>query len=428
MNAAIKIAQWVEKKPIILIRFDQRTSEGLYRSLRGFEHLTIVKPHADFDFFKMPTICLVEVIFARKTSCYLGTAFHKMAISTLDSRLTIKKLRELRLDSLKSLTKLIKKSWKKSEIDSNIPSKGDIASFTPKLSAHVIKILAADPENHFALETAFSQLPGLKEVTNNHWAQKNAIQTAIAAFGIKGSPIAHQRSLKPGTSSSLEQYLYEDNVVHADASELPGYELISKDVTGRAVFKDGDERLIVYTANKLPLERMLGVDLIYINETRGNIVMIQYKMLEEKEQNDGKRDWLFRPDEQFYDEISRMRLLDFVDSLDDYRLNRNPFFFKFVKRKIEKNSHQSFLVSLDHLKQILSSPKNKGPRGGIRVSYETLDGTYLREADMISLIRSGYIGTHKAETRELAAIIQKVAQGERALVLAWQQKIQEMEQ
>ena len=234
--------------------------------------------------------------------------------------------------------------------------------------------------------------------------------------------------LKRGASSGLGligSCLYEDNVVHADASRLPGFDAISSDVTGRAVFQKHDERLVVYTANKLPLEKVLGVDLIYINETRGNIVMLQYKMLEESKQDTDSRDWLFRPDQQLRTEMARMRLPVFHGDLSDYRLSCNPFFFKFVKRKVVDDSHQSFIVSLDHLKNILAASKAKGPKGGIRLSYESLDGTYLRESDMLGLIRSGYIGTHKAETAALATIIQEVARGDKAIVLAWQQKIQE---
>jgi len=253
----------------------------------------------------------------------------------------------------------------------------------------------------------------------------------MAAFGIRGNAIPDQVVLKRGASSGLGligAHLYEDNVVHSDASQLPGFDAISADVTGRAVFQKRDERLVIYTANKLPLEQMLGVDLIYINETRGNIVMLQYKMLEEDKQNNDNRDWLFRPDQQLRDEITRMRLPAFAGSLSDYRLSRNPFFFKFVKRKIVDDTHQSFLVSLDHLNQILAAPEAKGPKGGVRLSYEALDGTYLREADMLGLIRSGYIGTHKTETTALATIIQEAAKGNKAVVLAWQQKIQEAAQ
>jgi hypothetical protein len=111
--------------------------------------------------------------------------------------------------------------------------------------------------------------------------------------------------------------------------------------------------------------------------------------VEECKQNGEIRDWLFRPDKQLREEISRMQLPAFQRTITDYRLNHHPFFFKFVKRKIVDDSHQSFLVALDHLNQILTSPEARGPKDGIRLSYEALDGTYLREADMISLIRSG---------------------------------------
>ena len=182
-----------------------------------------------------------------------------------------------------------------------------------------------------------------------------------------------------------------------------------------------DERLVIYTANKLPLEEMLGVDLIYINETRGNIVMVQYKMLEEERRGDGNSDWLFRPDNQSQDEVARMQLPAFEGAMMDYRLSSNPFFFKFVMRKLIGNSPKSFLVSVDHLKQIQESAEALEPRGGVRISYETLDGTYLRQNDMINLIRSGYIGTHRTQTEALATLINEVSRGNRGLVVAWQQ-------
>ncbi|MBI5407611.1 MAG: hypothetical protein HZA18_07955 [Nitrospirae bacterium] len=169
---------------------------------------------------------------------------------------------------------------------------------------------------------------------------------------------------------------------------------------------------------------MLGVDLIYVNETLCNMVMIQYKMLEEEKGKSNSHGWIFRPDKQTKDEICRMKLPKFEASIDDYRLNRNPFYFKFVKRKVV-GSHQAFLVSLGHLNQILKSPKVKGPKGGIRISYDTLDGTYLREADIVSLIRSGYIGTHRIESAALKTIISEASKGNKAIVLAWQRKIQQ---
>lgn len=426
MSASIKIAEWVQKKTMILIRFDEAYSESLHNSRQGFEHLTIVKPHSVLQDCKLPTLCLMEIQEQGTPRCYLSTVTRKVAVSTFDSRLTIKKLRPIKPSSLQEIGAKLTDSRMKRMFSERISAEGQFANLSPKLSGHLIEILAADSENQAALDTALSQLPKLRQAPNANWAQEDAIQTAMDAFGIRGNALPDEVVLKHGASSGLGligAYLYEDNVVNADASHLPGFDAIAKDVTGRAVFRKGDERLVIYTANKLPLEKMLGVDLIYVNETRGNMVMIQYKML--KEDKEAKGDWRFRPDKQLRKEIARMKIPAIQAAPTDYRLNRNPFFFKFVKRKIVDDSHPSFLISLDHLKHILATPAAKGPRGGVRMSYDALDGTYLREADMIGLIRSGYVGTHSTETTALATIIDAVAKGNKAVVLAWQKKIQE---
>lgn len=428
MSAAVKIAKWVQKKPMILIRFDEEFSDFLHNSKQGFEYLTIAQPHSVFRNFKLPTVCLLEIQEQGEPTCYLATATRKTPVSTFDSRLTIKKLHGVSPTSLHEIEGKVTSTRMKRLLNDRLPVEGGFSSLSPKLSAYLIDVLAGDPYNHAALDSVLSLLPRLRQAPHVNWAQEDAIQTAMAAFGIRANAIPNQVVLKRDASSGLGllgAHLYEDNVVHADASKLPGFKVIAPDVTGRAVFEKRDERLVIYTANKLPLEKMLGVDLIYINETRGNIVMLQYKMLKEAKQGGGRSDWRFRPDKQLRDEIARMQLPDFQEALTDYRLSRNPFFFKFVKRKIVDDSPQSFLISLAHLNQILASPEAKGPKNGIRLSYDNLDGTYLREADMISLIRSGYVGTHRAETKALATIILQVANGNKALVLAWQSKVHE---
>jgi hypothetical protein len=330
MSAAIKIANWVQKKPMILIRFDEAYSEFLHNSQRGFEHLTIVKPHSFLQDFTLPTLCLMEIQEQDSTQCYLATVTSKAAVSTFDSRLSIKKLRVLKQASLQEIEDIIPGTRMKSLLHTRIPAEGGFSILTSKLSAHLIEALAKYADNQAALDTAFSLLPRLRQLSNTNWAQEDAIHSAMAAFGVRGNAIPDQVVLKRGTSSGLGligAHLYEDNVVHADASQLPGFDVISSDVTGRAIFQKRDERLVIYTANKLPLEKMLGVDLIYINETRGNIVMVQYKMLEEDRQENGNYDWLFRPDKQLRDEIARMQIPVFKGVLADYRLSRNPFFF-----------------------------------------------------------------------------------------------------
>jgi hypothetical protein len=295
------------------------------------------------------------------------------------------------------------------------------------LSGAVIDALVKDQQNSESIRRAALSLPKLRKKSAPEWAQSDAVRTALAAFGVSKTAMPRMVEIEDGSDSTLnglDVRVLEDNVINKDASEIPGFTLLKKYVTGRAVFEKNDERLDVYTANKGPLEEMLGVDLIYVNEVVGNTVMVQYKMLEPQGVQT-TTDWIFRPDSQFELEVSRMKLPLLKGRIDDYRLHRDPFFFKFVKRKGDGETHQSFIVSLDHLKQHLSSVTAKGSRGGIRVSYQALDGAYLRGEDLIGLIRSGYIGTHRIESAALRPLIEAVAKGNRALVIAWQRRIKQ---
>jgi hypothetical protein len=417
-----KLAEWVDDKPLIIARFDQELSDALHESRQGFEHLTIVRPHAVFRDLKAPTLCIVEIEENNGPRCYLGAVTRKKPVSTFDTRLTIKKLRSVSPSSLGVLPDQLSHKWQKTLLTQRIPAGAGFVLLSSKLSSALVELLAQDKGNHSALEQAMALMPTLRKLSPELWAQEDAIALALNVFGIRSSVAPKSVALKTGATSGvglLGAYLYEDNVVHADATSLPGFERVAQDATGRAMFEKGDERLVIYTANKLPLEKMLGVDLIYVNETRGNIVMVQYKMLKEEK---GK-DWTFRPDKQFKAEIGRMKIPPVDGIKNDYRLHPGPFFFKFVKRKVVDDSPQSFFLSLDHVLQALASSRSTGKLGGIRMSYQGLDGTYLREADMIGLIRSGYVGTHRVQTDALSALIDEVARGNRALVLAWQAAI-----
>lgn len=428
---AERLTDWVRKRPLLLIRFDDRYSEALSNTKSGFERISLTKPHSVFDKAKLPTLCVLETNDFRTTRCYLGTVTRKSAVSTFESRITIGKLRAIIPASLTELENSVSETQLKGILSRRLPEDGELQVLSPKLSAHLIDLLATFPENRAALDTAVSMLPGMRQLSDSSWAQEDAIQTALAAFGIRNSDSPESVSLKVGCSSGLGllgAHLYEDNVVRADASRIAGFDAITPDVTGRAEFRKGEEKLVIYTANKLPLETTFGVDLIYVNETRGSIVMVQYKMLEPHDVHNAPTDWRFRPDKQLHAEIARMQLPEIQGNVAGYRLHRSPYFFKFVKRKVVDDSSQSFIISLEHFNQILNDPAGAGALGtrdGIRVSFNALNGTYLREKDIIGLIRSGYIGTYRTETQYLQTIIKEIAEGNKAVVLAWQSRFAE---
>jgi hypothetical protein len=385
---------------------------------------------------KLPTLCLAEMPDGGSAKYYVGVIKSKAAVATFDSRITIIKLKLLNLDSFSKLASNLDEKIFQTLLNQKLADRRFATVLSPKLSVAIINALAKDPANRNAIEAAAAHIAKLRQISTAEWEQLDAIKTAMAAFGLSKSDFPEILEVPEDSDSTLnyldshvdsseeqseKAHVLEDNVITKDATIIPGFELIEKHMTGRAVFFNSGERLEVYTANKGPLEEMLGVDLIYINDTAGNTVMVQYKMLNaHTDPVTVKTDWIFRPDNQFELEVARMKLPTLNGTIKDYRLHRSPFYFKFVKRKGDGESHASFVVSLNHLQHVLDSPKSKGPKGGVRVSFDSLDGIYLRETDLLGLIRSGYIGTHRIETEALKPIIQAVAEGKRALVLAWQ--------
>lgn len=100
-----------------------------------------------------------------------------------------------------------------------------------------------------------------------------------------------------------------------------------------------------------------------------------------------------------------------------YRLNSGPFFFKFVKRDAATNS-AGILLSKGHLDQLLADGQLRGPRGGLRISFQALDGHYLHGEAFVELVRSGYIGSRGATTAHLQSLIEAALVGGRAIVAA----------
>lgn len=202
---------------------------------------------------------------------------------------------------------------------------------------------------------------------------------------------------------------------------LLGYDLVGSDVTGRAVFENRDEKLEIYTANRGHLEEAFGVDLIYMNMTRHNIVMVQYKMLEPLQRNGKDEDWIYRPDENLESEIKRMQKFrkKHAPGPYEYRLNREVFYLKFVKRNgMLKNAVITMPIS--HFERLREDPSCRGPRGGFRISFESLAGRYLRQTAFLDLIRSGYIGSHARTTKDLKTLVEYVVREGRAAVAAIQ--------
>lgn len=198
---------------------------------------------------------------------------------------------------------------------------------------------------------------------------------ALRAFGITPHDTARTVELIEGRDTALARVkIREDAVIDHDARFIPPFTLAHSDLTGRAVFEHRGERLEVITANKLALEEALGVDLVYLNVIKQNIVGVQYKMLD-PDRKSGETDWIYRPDSQFFKEIARMKRFSKArpPGPHEYRFNPQVFYLKFVRRDAELGK-SAITIPLDHFDVLRADPACKGPRGGFRISYKTLGG------------------------------------------------------
>jgi hypothetical protein len=346
----------VQSKPIVLVRLPGEFLQSIADSKRGLDRFTFARPHQMFRDVRLPTLCLVAMgKDNRQQKCFAGVASAKAAVTTFDSRLTLKKLTQLRLPSLEALQMQLESKAFQNAFGWKLKDDGVAMGMTPKLSVSIIKALSNNSVNRKALERVARQIPKLSAPRPIEGEQLDAIRTAMNAFGLSKSDcplIVETDNDSDSMLASLDRYqahVLEDYVIQKDAGTVPGYSLFERDLTGRAVFIKGNERLEIFTANKGPLEAMLGVDLIYVNESVGSILMVQYKMLELKKDSETETsDWIYRPDAQLERELNRMNLPAFRGTIDDYRLHRDPFFFKFVRRKGDGEIHNSFIISRDH--------------------------------------------------------------------------------
>jgi hypothetical protein len=376
-----------EDNRLVIIRFDEAEWHSLIVSRRGVHEFTVARAHGLFEGLRTPAPCLIvgtdvhDEFLGDKTaskSLHFGLISSRSPITTLESRIKIRRCMRIQPDSEAGLRKLVTAKPHARNLVTRLRSKFSVIELSPKLGSHVIERLASIPENRGTMRAIAETLSSPKRYRNAAALQEDAIRTALHAFGLTLDDQAAFLELVEGRETVLGRVsIMEDSAVEHDARNMPGYDLVESHLTGRAVFRRNDERLEIYTANRRDLEHVFGVDLIYLNATRQNIVMLQYKMLEPL-RSGGDKDWVYRQDRNLDGEIRRMRkfAVTHPPGLYEYRLNPAVFYLKFVKRDgMIRNG--GIIMPIDHFEQVRTDPACKGPKGGLRISYGGLSGRYM---------------------------------------------------
>jgi len=262
--------------------------------------------------------------------------------------------------------------------------------------------------------------------------QKETLSTALALAGLEMEEVLAWSPPQEEPRTFLEgipqAHLREDAALVHDYSDVPGFEFVKQYQFAAREFlarSDPSVRLKVVMANRLPLEKQTGADLIYYNETYKSFVMVQYKAM-----NQGASGPEFRwtAEDKLAEEIERMEVLLKALALQPedrsaigFRLHANPFFLKLCPRLIfnpdDKGLSKGMYFPLEYWKALALDPVTKGPREGRVVTYANV-ARRLSNPHFLTLVQHAWVGTTVPQSQLLQRVIESVIESGKTLTLA----------
>jgi hypothetical protein len=171
-------------------------------------------------------------------------------------------------------------------------------------------------------------------------------------------------------------------------------------------------------------EIALGVDLIYYQETRASLTLVQHKAMDHD-------DWYYHPsgDSHITKQLDRMRAIDkkcLQSALDgdDYRLSAAPCWIKLCRSenvipRTDELIRGMYLTRayFERLKDYPDTPC-RGKQGAVRFSYASVP-RYLDNTTFAQLVADGWIGSSGTGTDLIKEQIAASLAGQRQPILAF---------
>jgi hypothetical protein len=265
--------------------------------------------------------------------------------------------------------------------------------------------------------------------------ERDAVAVVLQTWGGTSlrKKVLRRAATRQGTAaapflSRLRSPVREDLLIAHDHATFPGMDVAWRDVRGSVELAAGEERLTILNCNRQPLEQTLGVDLIYYSHSYDSFVLVQYKRMSGG--SSGVPEYRPEGDRSHVKELDRMisadnMLTDLKEpnagGIAAFRLSRQSFFVKLCEAKMRPMLDASMVsgmyVPLGLWQRLLESGSARGPRGGIRITWETCRRR-LSNSEFINLVRHGWIGSAEAQSRVLSEIIKGVLDGGRMLIYA----------
>lgn len=276
----------------------------------------------------------------------------------------------------------------------------------------------------------FSGGTSLRKKVLGEWAPDDS---SVEDFNEEQMTAQLVRSSQRGSSfldGISDRYFQEESTIQHDLFSWEGRP--DEHLSGVSVFEQGRRRLEVIYANRNALEKTLGVDLIYFNETYNSFVLVQYKLMYERGD-----EFIYRPDEQLSKELERMDEFHEAHPADseltsgeEFRLSSDPFLLKLVPNRGLSPSSGELIKGMYlpriYVKFLLGPNGPVGPRGGRVISYENAP-RYLSNTEFGHNVNAGRIGSCGIMSSAISEIVRSYFETGRAIMVARESQPEESE-
>ncbi|MER6527644.1 hypothetical protein [Streptomyces sp. NPDC001508] len=291
--------------------------------------------------------------------------------------------------------------------------------------------LASDAASH--LNRLRTESGGIPVETRSDEILQQTRDATLSAVRMTGFDPDHitSWSLSEDSSRSFIERLqqrdgpsHEDDMITHDAQRFRDW-LGPEDWLSRSAFtgfSEGEQRLVIYNANRKAAEETLGVDLIYFHETRNSFVLVQYKRMSRQ----GNSEWKFYPngDGNLQDQLERMRAIDaecakLSQGSDDYRLNAQPSWLKLCHADSilpdARTLTPGMYLTREHFDQIYTKANLPGQ---VRAFSRKTVERYFDNTEFTELVAGGWIGSSGYGSSGVQKQLEASLAGSREVVFA----------
>ncbi len=291
-----------------------------------------------------------------------------------------------------------------------------------------------DKEQHQLIKAILEIKSKKTDATNNRTVitnhEKDAIGLCLRIAGINNqfNNLASWDTENTTTPDFLRNVshasLREDQMIINDFRFFGDWEIIDEFKNNVSVFSDGINRVSIMNVNRTPIETTLGVDLFYYNHTYHNYIFVQYKRLTK---NGKTYNFNIKSDSNFLKDMERMSNVEdalvsksgSLKSLEDYRVSKEMFYFKFCRDDQEilsKDLAKGMYLPKSFMNEYINTFEKK------TVSYENIN-RYFNNTMFIDLVKTGLFGSQIEESNEISNLINDIISTGKSVIIAVKDRV-----